>query len=1120
MARFSTLITVGVILIVTGMPISSSAQCTLPDNAVGWWPLDCCNSLAEGTNDMVHITDAILEDPPLFTALPIDGKVGCAYDFGHWLGGPEGDAWISVPNRSELNLDPAGFTLMAWVYVHNTPSSPLLMKGSGYEWKISSGKHWLSLCATGSPCFVLNGTVTVPINTWVFVAAVVRTNGPNTEADFYVDCSMETVPWPAVLPDLAGSGSDLWMGYDGGSVYLSGLMDEVAIFDRALLQSEVNCICNAGADGMFKTDCNNNGILDDFDIDPSDPDGNGQVSNDCNDNGIPDECEAIIDCNNNGIHDDCDVDPSDPDGNGVVSNDCNGNGIPDECEAGSDGQSYQLRIFENHSDAGCWPCTTPIILREWDFDSTPCDEELWTAVDLSGRGLFADLYTGSSVLQADPCFTTTCMWGFFDTSLLPPPGVVPFVDAGGLYMNNEVWSPAISLAGASEDRIVLEFDVYRDAPLDNLVFYTWRIRSKVLGVWGEWKDRRMAYYGFNDEPDWVRHQHDIGDLIETGATDIQVALGVRDFHGAWCSSWGTGDEHTQGPLFDNVTVSLFPISGPQFGVRAVDLFQDNFAGDGTLTGTVRADAALDIMPRFINTIVPGDSIVISVGDKSYPIAVEPTLGIGPAIYCYVALWPQNQIGKTGPGLEAPETRSGVGLRYPFLANITIDAATWFIYRMDTVVVDGSVVPGLYCFDLNDDVLTPGDTLCYFFAAENTNPSPQRNYWSETTGTSNSYNVITNCSYLMEFTCLPAGGPERGGDILFVDDFDGRGGQPYFDTSFEMLELDGLVDRYDVRSPSSMAGNGPGSRVTDVTQQLISSYRKIIWYTCDLPVGLVGTGMTNPEKSPDFCMLHSFADDHTDRPGIYFTGDNIAEEWMRLMGAGCTIAMFNNFMHFDLVSGNHRLLGEPVSTCLVGSNCFGFPFPDSLVAVGGCPNLNNFDVLGATGSSVVEISNPVSGYAYSLSQSSVNSEFEIAKVILEGFGFCFIRECDVQSIPARVWHLKHALECLENIIAEPVGVDPVPVLKNFLDDSYPNPFNPAATIRYGIEQPAHVSLRIYNVSGQLVRTLVDEMQTPAPEGFVVRWDGTNNDGTSVSSGVYFCRLLAGKFMQTRKMVLLK
>ncbi len=77
-------------------------------------------------------------------------------------------------------------------------------------------------------------------------------------------------------------------------------------------------------------DCNGNGVPDDADIDPSDPDGNGQTSADINGNGIPDECEP--DCNGNGIPDEMDIDPADPDGNELVSPDCNANGVPDECE--------------------------------------------------------------------------------------------------------------------------------------------------------------------------------------------------------------------------------------------------------------------------------------------------------------------------------------------------------------------------------------------------------------------------------------------------------------------------------------------------------------------------------------------------------------------------------------------------------------------------------------------------------------------------------------------------------------------------------------------------------------------------------------------------------------------
>ena len=96
--------------------------------------------------------------------------------------------------------------------------------------------------------------------------------------------------------------------------------------------------CNDnGIPDACDTDCNNNGIPDDCDIADCLP---GDLScADCNGNGIPDACDiancagdpACGDCNNNGIPDGCDIDPTDPDGNGQVSLDNNSNGIPDEC---------------------------------------------------------------------------------------------------------------------------------------------------------------------------------------------------------------------------------------------------------------------------------------------------------------------------------------------------------------------------------------------------------------------------------------------------------------------------------------------------------------------------------------------------------------------------------------------------------------------------------------------------------------------------------------------------------------------------------------------------------------------------------------------------------------------
>jgi hypothetical protein len=88
----------------------------------------------------------------------------------------------------------------------------------------------------------------------------------------------------------------------------------------------------------------------------------------------------------------------------------------------------------------------------------------------------------------------------------------------------------------------------------------------------------------------------------------------------------------------------------------------------------------------------------------------------------------------------------------------------------------------------------------------------------------------------------------------------------------------------------------------------------------------------------------------------------------------------------------------------------------------------------------------------------------------------------------------------------------------LDQNYPNPFNPATTIRYTLGSASRVTLRVYDVLGRLVRTLV---QDALPAGtFEVQWDGRAAGGSQVASGVYFYRLETDRGQQVRNMVLLR
>ena len=92
------------------------------------------------------------------------------------------------------------------------------------------------------------------------------------------------------------------------------------------------------------------------------------------------------------------------------------------------------------------------------------------------------------------------------------------------------------------------------------------------------------------------------------------------------------------------------------------------------------------------------------------------------------------------------------------------------------------------------------------------------------------------------------------------------------------------------------------------------------------------------------------------------------------------------------------------------------------------------------------------------------------------------------------------------------------LAYYLDQNVPNPFNPNTNIRFGIKEPAYVSLRIYDAAGRLVTTLIDESRSAGQ--YEAAWNGTGDAGGAVTSGVYFYRLVAGDFVQTKKMVLIR
>ena len=88
----------------------------------------------------------------------------------------------------------------------------------------------------------------------------------------------------------------------------------------------------------------------------------------------------------------------------------------------------------------------------------------------------------------------------------------------------------------------------------------------------------------------------------------------------------------------------------------------------------------------------------------------------------------------------------------------------------------------------------------------------------------------------------------------------------------------------------------------------------------------------------------------------------------------------------------------------------------------------------------------------------------------------------------------------------------------LNQNYPNPFNPATTVSYQLPKNENVVLDIYNITGQLIKSLVNEPKNAG--NYRIQWNGTNESGQRVATGIYIYHLKAGSYEKTRKMVLLK
>jgi hypothetical protein len=206
---------------------------------------------------------------------------------------------------------------------------------------------------------------------------------------------------------------------------------------------------------------------------------------------------------------------------------------------------------------------------------------------------------------------------------------------------------------------------------------------------------------------------------------------------------------------------------------------------------------------------------------------------------------------------------------------------------------------------------------------------------------------------------------------------------------------------------------------------------------------------------------------------------------------------------------------------------------------GNPTTEGYDLDGAGGDAVIagyiKVSPPEGGSGSSISRAPGSPSFDpywipVAAGTVRGNGEIDTLRWDTHGFMPGLYLMEvittnhQGITCRDLrmvLLTDPTtDSDPgTPGIKTGLKGTYPNPFNPTTSIVYSIEKDGPVTLTVYDVSGRRVRTLLNAKMTGAGTHSVT-WDGLDDNGRNVSSGVYFCRFSAENTESSTKMILLR
>jgi hypothetical protein len=733
---------------------------------------------------------------------------------------------------------------------------------------------------------------------------------------------------------------------------------------------------------------------------------------------------------------------------------------------------------------------------------------------------------------------------------------------GSQGVTDEVWSPEIdwNLPGTADDAIeggaFIRFGVWQHLPLTNGIFWVWHVRANNGTGWSNWGDRNFVYYG-GGVAVYVNVQASVRDLLvqtpdNGGPQQVQLALGVSDLADAFGFP---GNDATPSPTFDTASFGKYLTVGPSITGRDLDWFQDSFPQTGEISCTdaddidlaIRVDMAQNIRPRAGTFVVAGDSAVADF----VPLKPGTTVDANSVHMEFILETNPCFDAERAAGIAAVQAGAGSGA-----SNMTsVGPNKWrgFVRGVPVVNAGGNLIPDRYSFDLPDGphtmtgyqtsepaIFFPGDELRYYYTAtslpNNEVSTSPLNISGFDSGVD--YNRTYRVVGLPSLTC---GATDASActqpNIIWWNDLGDRGGENEF---LQALGQNGLTefqdyDTYTTRGPSSLVDNGLGSITHGANADQFAGYNCLLYEAGDLASGLIcdGSGAGNNDKSADVQLLTAWMGQEGDRFAAYF-GDNIAAGL-----AGGALTYRSNVMGVSLVDTDTRSSIGSQASPRVAPTAAGVTagFAQNYVAYGGCLAINIFDEIdpGAVGAlKTHEFLTPTGGAgAYVPSASvyyhtvqNINGQDYDRTNITFPYGFLFVY--DVSGAPANPNGVSARTRLLRELLTaaghtgvldgEVVAADDITSRKLVVSGNVPNPFNPVTKIQFTAPARGELSVKIYNLRGELVSTLLNGVVEAGPQ--FVQWNGTDAQGASVSSGVYVYKVEGFGQSVTKKMALVK